>query len=261
MVWLHPVIARFGSVELYTYGLLLGIGFIVAGTLAAREAGRRGHDPDEIYYFMIVSFILGVVLSRALYVLLNWSEYAGNPLLIFNTRSGGMTIHGALLGGLIAAVLTSRKMKMTTLELLDIVAIPLPLAQSIGRWGCLFNGCCYGVPTGGSWGVLTRFAPGLRHPTQIYESVLCFVLFGVLWRIKDRRYNSGVLFALYLVGYSVIRFAVEFFRDSPKNLAFGMSQAQVGSIAIAAVALVFIAIRSRARIRQGSPDPNSEPRQ
>lgn len=263
---MHPIIARIGPIEFYTYGMFLGIAFIVGGALAAKESARRGYNPDDIYYFMIVGFVLGVVFSRALYVILNWPDYAGNLSLIFDTRSGGMTIHGALLGGLLAAALTSRRMKMSTLELLDIVAAPLPLAQAIGRWGCFFNGCCYGIPTSGAWGVLTRFAPGLRHPTQIYESVLCLFLFGVLWRLRTRRFKSGMLFSIYLVGYSAIRFAVEFFRDSPKNLVFGMSQAQVGSIAIAAVALAFIAIRSSGGIRKGSQcgepaEPTGEPKE
>lgn len=243
---MYPVLFKIGPVEFYTYGLLVGMAFVVASMLAAREAERRGLNPDHMYYFFVVAFLLGVVFSRGLYVVLNWQEFSGDLVSMLDTRSGGMTIHGALLGGMVASVIASRRMGITTRELLDIVAAPLPLAQSIGRWGCFFNGCCYGVLTGGAWGVLTRFAPGLRHPVQLYESALDFGLFLVLWRLRVKRFRPGVLFALYLVGYSGIRFVVEFFRDSAKNLVFGLSQAQVGSIAIAAVALVFIAVNRSA---------------
>ncbi|MGB9866636.1 MAG: prolipoprotein diacylglyceryl transferase [Bacillota bacterium] len=238
---MYPVLFRIGPVEFYTYGLLVGTAFVVASMLAAKEAERRGINPDHMYSFFIVAFVLGAVFSRGLYVVLNWSQFAGDPVSILNTRSGGMTIHGAILGGVIAALVSSRRMKISTKQLLDIVAAPLPLAQAIGRWGCFFNGCCYGVLTGGAWGVLTRFAPGLRHPVQLYESALDLGLFLVLWRLRVRKFKPGVLFAIYLTGYSAIRFTVEFFRDSAKDLAFGFSQAQVGSIAIAAVAVAFIA--------------------
>ncbi len=232
---MYPVIFRFGPLTLYSYGLVLGVAFVAASLLAAREAERRGIGGEWMYDFLLVTLISGVIASRALYVILNFGLYRSNPWTVLNIAEGGLSLHGAIAAGSAAAAWFCRKKGVSFYALVDTIAPSAALAIGIGRWGCLLNGCCYGVLTSGSWGVLTRYAPGLRHPTQIYESIAVLALFAILWSIRTRVKVQGQLFMLFLAMYSAIRFFVEFFRESA--YVGPLTHAQAGSIAIAAVAL------------------------
>jgi phosphatidylglycerol:prolipoprotein diacylglycerol transferase len=93
--------------------------------------------------------------------------------------------------------------------------MPLSIGYAIGRLGCFFNGCCWGREADVVWAVRTRFADGLRHPVQIYDSLLTLGLFGfIYWRGKSTKFG-GQLFLETLMGFAVVRFIVEFFRDTP----------------------------------------------
>ncbi|MGE5483773.1 MAG: prolipoprotein diacylglyceryl transferase [Ignavibacteriales bacterium] len=232
---MHPYILKWGPITIWSYGLMLDLGFLLGAVLAAREADRRGIGGAWMYDLLLAMLLVGVVASRALYVLLNLSLYVSNPWTILNITEGGLALHGALLGGLIVAIWFCRRKKISFYDLADTVAPSLALGIAVARWGCLLNGCCYGVPTTGKWGVLTRYAPGLRHPTQIYESLLAFGLFAFLWWARQRTRIRGQLFMLFLMLYSVIRFLVEFFRES--SYIGPLTHAQAASLAIALLAL------------------------
>ncbi len=232
---MHPYLFKWGPITIWSYGLMLDLGFLLGAILAAKEADRRGIGGEWMYDLLLVVLVAGVVMSRALYVLLNLSLYVSNPWTIFNITEGGLALHGALLGGVLVAVWFCRKKRISFYTLADIVAPSLALGIAVTRWGCLLNGCCYGVPTSGKWGVLTRYAPGLRHPTQIYESVLAFGMFAFLWWARQRTRARGQLFLLFLILYSVIRFFVEFFRES--SYIGPLTHAQAASLAIALAAL------------------------
>ncbi|MCR4399023.1 MAG: prolipoprotein diacylglyceryl transferase [Firmicutes bacterium] len=235
MAIVHPYLFKWGPITVWSYGFMLDVGFVLGAILAAREADRRGIGGAWIYDLLLVVLVAGVVVSRAVYVLLNFNLYASDPWTILNITEGGLALHGALLGGLLAAVWFCRRRKISIPDLADTLAPSLALGIGITRWGCFLNGCCYGVPTSGSWGVLTRYAPGLRHPVQIYESVLDFALFGFLLWVRTRAKAKGQLFALFLMLYSSIRFFVEFFRES--SYVGPLTHAQAASLAIALGAL------------------------
>ncbi len=233
---MYPVLFRIGSIELYTYGLMLGLGFVAGVYVASRRAGKRGIDPDSLFWFFILLLAGGVVGGRLFHVALNMSYYT-DILKIIDTREGGLAIHGVIIGGVFTALLYSRKKKISLGLLLDLVAPGLALGQSIGRIGCLLSGCCYGLETSGTWGVLTRFAPGLRHPYPLYESAADLALFFVLLWLSGRIVEQGGLFATYVTAYSGVRFLLEFFRDNDGYL-LGLSYAQWASLLGIAIGLI-----------------------
>lgn len=241
---MYPVLFRFGPITFYSYGLMLGLGFAAGVYVASMRAEKRGYDPDSLFWFFVAVLAGGVIGGRLIHVGLNLDYYRSLPSF-FDTRAGGLAIHGVLIGGALAALLYSKVKQAPFLDLLDIVAPSVALGQAIGRIGCLFSGCCYGIETSGTWGVRSRFVPGLRHPYPLYESVLDLALFFALLYLSSRVRAKGGLFLIYSGGYSLIRFLLEFFRDNDDYFA-GLSFGQWFSLlAAVASALVFWHLRKK----------------
>ena len=145
----------------------------------------------------------------------------------------------------------ARAKKVPLGKLADIVAPSVILGQAIGRIGCFFSGCCYGKETSGTWGFMTRFAPGPRHPYQLYESAADFALFIALILLSGKIAFEGGLLSSYVLGYSAVRFALEFFRDNDSYLA-GLSYGQWASLAGVLLGAGLLALAKR---RGGSCPP------
>ncbi|MEX0975343.1 MAG: prolipoprotein diacylglyceryl transferase [Bacillota bacterium] len=225
---MHPILFSIGPVTLYTYGLMLGLGFAAGVYVSSRRAESRGYSSDSLFWLFILLLIGGVVGGRLMHVALN-TWYYQDWRAVLDTREGGLSIHGVLIGGALTVLAYSRIRKIPFGALTDIVAPGLALGQGIGRIGCFFSGCCYGIETSGAWGVMTRFAPGLRHPYQLYESSVDLALFAVLLWVSGRIAFTGGLFATYVTGYSATRFLLEFLRDNDSYLA-GLSYGQWASL-------------------------------
>lgn len=250
---MHPVLFKIGSITLYTYGLMLGLGFAAGVWVSSRRAEKRGMDPDSLFWMFMLLLVGGVVGGRLFHILLNTSYYR-DLASILDTREGGLSIHGVLIGGFLTAYLWSRSRKISFGLLTDVIAPGLALGQSIGRIGCLFSGCCYGMETSGSWGVLTRFAPGRRHPYQLYESAADLALFVALLWLSSRIDFEGGLFSIYVTSYSSSRFILEFLRDNEGYLA-GLSYGQWASLAGVAIGLsLWFIFRRRAVTVEATPE-------
>jgi phosphatidylglycerol:prolipoprotein diacylglycerol transferase len=242
---MHPVLFSLGSLTFYTYGFLLGLGFAAGVIVASKRAESRGLDPDSLFWFFVLLLVGGIAGGRMLHVALN-TWYYQDWKSVIDTRQGGLSIHGVLAGGSLAAAVYSRVKKVSFSKITDVVAPGLILGQAIGRIGCFFSGCCYGVETSGAWGFLTRFAPGLRHPYQLYESAADFALFAALLLLSGKIAFNGGLFASYVFGYSGLRFLLEFLRDNDGYFA-GLSYGQWGSLLGALIGTVmYFWFRSRA---------------
>jgi phosphatidylglycerol:prolipoprotein diacylglycerol transferase len=209
------------------YGVLIIGGAILAATLAARRARARGIDDEHVWNQLLLGLLLGIIGARLYYVAFEWGRYAGRPLLeILNPQGGGLAIHGAIVGALIAVLLYSRRTHLPLLAWLDICLPTLLVGQAIGRWGNFFNQEAYGRPTTLPWGLdiasdrrippydnLTQYPPSTRfHPTFLYESLWdAGALLMILW--LERQFRSwlkpgdGAL--LYAVLYSAGRFFTE----------------------------------------------------
>lgn len=254
VIAMYPVLFELGPITFYSYGLMIGLGFVAGVLVASKRAEMKGIDPDSLFWFILALLAGGVVGGRLFHIALNSWHYT-DWKSVLDTRNGGLSIHGVLMGGLVAAAAYSRFRLTKLTELLDLVVPGVALGQAIGRIGCLLSGCCYGMETSGTWGFATRFAPGLRHPYPLYESVADFLLFLTLIALAKRIRVSGGLFLVYAFGYSVIRFFLEFVRDNSAYV-LGLSYAQWGSLAAALVALgVYVYVTAKEKSPLGSEVP------
>jgi phosphatidylglycerol:prolipoprotein diacylglycerol transferase len=228
---------------------MVALGFLAGILVAGREMKRKGMPSQLIYDLALYLLIGGLVVGRLVFVAFNLGFYLKNPLQILMFQNGGLAIHGSLLGGLAAGYLFSRGRKLSLGRLADAVAPALILGQAIGRIGCFLNGDSYGKITSMPWAVNFPGLEGFRHPTQLYEAGLNFVVFAVLWSLRKKEKFDGYLFLLYLVLYSIVRFVVEIFRES-QILVSPLTVAQVASLAIIGGAVLII--MRKARVSAGS---------
>jgi len=252
-----PTFFHIGPVEIRAYGTLLMLGFIAGILIAGREAKRLGL-PADLAVDLGLSALIGSVLgARALFVALNWQDYAPRPIeVLYLWQVGGLSFHGGLLGGVAGALVLAWRRRVSFWSLADMGAPGLALGYGIARFGCFLNGCCYGGPTSLPWGVRfplfadSHLTTEPSHPTQIYAALGSFAILGVLLRVRARLSARGQLFLLYLMLYSVLRGGIEVLRKgyTAQVLVDGLTQAQVASAVIfvgAGLGLVVLARRSR----------------
>jgi phosphatidylglycerol:prolipoprotein diacylglycerol transferase len=205
------------------YGILMALGMIIGTLLAIKEGKRVGIKEDDILDLAIVAIPSGLIGARLYYVIFNWDYYSQNISQILNFRGGGMAIHGALIGGILAGYLFSRYKKMSFFKLADTVIIGVPLAQAIGRWGNFINQEAHGGPTNLPWGIMVN---GEKvHPTFLYESIWNIGIFIFLWIFRKKKQYEGEVIVLYTILYSLGRFFIEGLRtDSLMIGPFRMAQ-------------------------------------
>ncbi|MEW6679446.1 MAG: prolipoprotein diacylglyceryl transferase [bacterium] len=235
---MHPVLFKIGSLTLYTYGLFLAIAFMVGFWLAERRAFDLKRHISNIGVLIFVSGIIGARIFNAIS---NPSSYSF--IDVFISRSG-FTFHGGLIFAIISVWIYCKKKGLPFLKIADIFSPSFIIGMSIGRIGCFFEGCCFGKPTSLPWGILfpvgswgwKRFGNTPLHPTQLYSSLLDFILFLILIKIKPKR--NGFVFFSFLLGYSIIRFFVEFLRDQPLFL-FSLTQPQVVFFIVGIISIIW----------------------
>ncbi len=249
-----PTIFEVGPIAVRWYGLLIAIAVLIGVTLSQYLAKRRRVDPDllgDLAIWLVLGAIPG---ARLYYVLFEWQEYVQRPGDILAIWKGGIAIHGAIIGGLIATIIFARIKRISVWQLLDLVAPSLILGQAIGRWGNFFNSEAYGKPTDLPWKLF--IAPRYRplellnfeyfHPTFLYESLWnlgVFVLLMTLffWGLKQsNRLKLGTIAAVYLIGYSLGRVWIEWLRTD--SLMIGpLKVAQLVSLSAIALGLLILA--------------------
>ena len=229
---MHPEICRIGPLTIYSYGLMLVLAFTCAVSLASKEAKRQNINPEIIFNLCFFAFLSGIIGARILYVVEHFKDYLSSPLEIIMVQHGGLSWFGGLIFGAGSALIYLKIKKMPYLKVFDIITPYLALAQSIGRIGCYFNGCCYGS------------TPYL--PTQIYSSFLLLVIFLLLRYLQFRPHKEGEIVFLYLFLYSLKRFFIEFFRLEHHPIFLGLNLFQLLSIAVFVTGLLIRrAIRSK----------------
>lgn len=235
-----------GEVTIYSYGVFLALGFVVATMVARAWYRERYRNPDIILDFVLVAVIGGIVGARLFYVIGHWSDFSGNPGKVLSLNMEGLVFYGGLVLGLALTIVVGYLKKVRFWDTMDLAGVCVPVALALGRIGCLLNGCCYGKPTGLPWGITYPLSSGIlgaRHPTQVYELVLDLALFGFLWWKKDAFAREGTAFWVFVMGYGAIRFSVEFFREHAQaNAGLGF---QLGSIAMVVTAAVVLLLRYR----------------
>lgn len=240
-----PVAFSIFGFDIMWYGMLIGIGFMLAVIISYKRAPKYGVDPDFILTLTIWMIPAAIVGARLYYVIFSWDSFSGNLSEIFDIRSGGLAVHGGLILCFAIGYFICRHYKVGFLNAADLVAPAIPLAQAIGRWGNFFNEEAHGGPTDLPW---AQIIDGTGyHPTFLYESIWCFLLFVFLIYFADnKRKFAGQILCLYGILYSAERFFVEGLRTD--SLMIGsLRQAQVLSLfLIAGCAVLYIILRKRA---------------
>lgn len=231
-----PIVFEIGPFALRWYGLLMVTAILVGSILASRYVARKNQNPDDFWDMLIWVLIPAFLGARLYYVFIQSPRtdegigyYLSNPVEIFKVWSGGIHIFGAFIFGSIALWLFTRLRKLPTLVFLDAIALGLPLAQAIGRWGNFINQELYGPPTTFPWGL--RIDPPHRineyrdmavypdstrfHPLFLYESLWNFLGFALIFWLSrrfERTLKPGDIALLYLIWYPFGRFWIEFLR-------------------------------------------------
>ncbi|MDB9496768.1 prolipoprotein diacylglyceryl transferase [Spirulina major CS-329] len=260
-----PIMLELGPLTIRWYGFLIACAVVIGVTLAQWLAQRRNLDPDLVGDMVIWLVIGAIPGARLYYVAFEWQNYASRPLDIFAIWQGGIAIHGAIIGGTLAAILFARSQQVSFWQLIDVIAPSLILGQGIGRWGNFFNSEAFGRPTDLPWKLfipLRNRPPQWSsfeyfHPTFLYESLWNLGVFVVLlslffWGLRHPgALKVGTLIFAYLILYSMGRFWIEGLRTD--SLMFGpLRIAQIISlaqIALGAWGLVWIY-----RLKRSLPD-------
>lgn len=228
-----PILVKLGPITIRWYGLLIASAVLIGVTLSQYLAKRRHVNPDLLSDLSIWLVIGAIPAARLYYVLFQWQEYAQRPWDIFAIWKGGIAIHGAIIGGLIVALVFAKLKKVSFWQLADLVAPSLILGQAIGRWGNFFNSEAFGKPTNLPWKLYipreitlidgSKVYPrppqfideSFFHPTFLYESLWNVMVFALLMILFFRglqgklSLKTGTIFLVYLVGYSLGRFWIE----------------------------------------------------
>ncbi|MDR1692381.1 MAG: prolipoprotein diacylglyceryl transferase [Oscillospiraceae bacterium] len=222
------------------YGVIIAVGFLLAVLYCLRLTKFAGIKQDELLDMVFIAAPAGIIGARLYFVAFNWSQFSGDPLRILSTWTGGMAIHGGVIGAVIAAVLFCWVRRISIGAMLDIGAIGLLIGQAVGRWGNFVNGEVYGTGTDLPWRMLVDGRE--VHPLFLYESlwnVLGFLFLRLL--LKHRKYN-GQLFTLYVAWYGLGRGLLEGMRSPEYNLMLGdvlVSQLVALTSCVAALLLLF----------------------
>lgn len=215
------------TLTIHWYGAFIVGGAMLAAWVASRRAEQRGMDPEHPWNLLLLGMLLGIIGARAYYVAFQWPEFAGRSLVdIINPATGGLAIHGALIGAILAAFIYTRRNTLPFVRMVDICLPAMLIAQSIGRWGNFFNQEAYGRPTPYPIGVrideqyrlppyndMQTYPPStLFHPTFLYESIWNIAGFGLILWIERRfsnRLRIGDSGLLYAIIYGAGRFWIE----------------------------------------------------
>lgn len=203
------------GIKFTMYGLIIAIGMLLGIFVACKIAKKRGLVSDDIYLLAIYVIPLALIGARLYYVIFSANHYTFWE--IFEVWKGGMAIYGGVLGGCLGVVLFCLIHKKNFLKVADVCVAPLVLGQAIGRIGCYFAGCCYGIEvtnTGAMWFPLSVQIGGVWHySTFFYESFFDLIIFGILlFFITKRNQKSGSIFCMYLCFYGFVRCIIEMFR-------------------------------------------------
>lgn len=221
-----PIIFELGPIIVRWYGLLIASAVLIGVTLSQYLAKRRQIAPDLLGDLAIWMVVAAIPCARIYYVLFQWREYINNPNDIIAIWKGGIAIHGAILGGAIAAIIFARVHKVSFWQLVDLAIPSVILGQAIGRWGNFFNSEAFGDPTNLPWKlyipVNNRPQQYLNydyfHPTFLYESIWNLTIFAILmslffWGLKNPdRLKQGTMTLIYFITYSCGRFWIEALR-------------------------------------------------
>lgn len=221
-------ITLFGR-EIKFYAVIIAAGFVIALLLSYREAKKTGQDQELYLDAFLVTVIPTVLGARLYYVIFSWDSFKNDWKSIFAIWEGGMAIYGGILTGVLVIYIFSKVKKQSFGLMIDTLVPGLVLGQAMGRWGNFFNREAFGGNSDGLFAMripvdkiyvaysdkVTTITPdtGLSYiqvqPTFLYESILCFCIFGILLLLRRKKKVDGEVFLLYATLYALGRFFIE----------------------------------------------------
>ena len=218
---IDPVALSLGSLKIHWYGLMYLVGFAGAwclGRLRAKKIGWDAEQIDDLIFYAAMGVVLGGRIGYVLFY--NFPAFTDSPLILFKIWQGGMSFHGGLLGVIIAMFLFAKKYQHRFFEVTDFIVPLVPIGLGAGRIGNFINGELWGKPTDFVLGVSVPNL-GVVHPSSLYEAALeGLALFIILWLYSSKPRPVMAISGLFLIGYGVFRFAVEFVRLPDAHLGY-----------------------------------------
>jgi phosphatidylglycerol:prolipoprotein diacylglycerol transferase len=259
---MYPRLFELGPITVYTYGVLLAAAYLLGLKLAMVRAKARGLDANRVLDLGIYIIISALIGAKLLLFVTDFKAFTANPReLLTLARSGGV-FYGGLILAVIVALVYIRKAGLPLWTTTDVFAPGIALGHVVGRFGCLFAGCCFGKPTTLPWGITftdpfaaTNVGTPLGvalHPTQIYEAGAEALILAVLLLTERKgRGFAGRTFWLYMLLYAISRFIIEFYRGDERGTVGMFSTSQFISILLAPLAVGMLVYLSRAT----TPEP------
>jgi phosphatidylglycerol:prolipoprotein diacylglycerol transferase len=255
---MHPRLLTTPLLTLHTFGVLLAFAYLAAFWWLIREGRRTGLDVDALSSLGFWAIAGAIIGAKALMVVRDFPQYVAAPSELFSVSllTSAGDFYGGFIGALVAsAIFFRREPRLPFWRTADLCGPAIALGQAIGRIGCLMAGDDYGAPTQLPWAVTFTDPDAATiggaplgvplHPVQLYESIVCVVLFVVLVRLARRKRFDGEVILAYTFLYAVARFILEFFRgDADRGFVFGglLSTSQFIALILgpAAIALWFV---------------------
>ena len=258
----HPTAYGIGPLQVTGFGIAVLMAFVISQIIAQRELVRRGHDAEAIPD-LIFAAVVGTLIGGKIYYITvishDWSDFFSR---------GGFVFWGGFMGAFTACVIVALRRKLHFAQISDVAGICIAAGYSVGRTGCWAVGDDYGRPWNGplatvfpegappsTAGILSRefglaLPPGVSpsdviavHPTQLYETVLGFVMFAILWRLRDHKHAAGWLFGAWMVLAGLERFVIEFYRAKDDRFLGPLTAAQGIAIGIAIAGVIVMMLR------------------
>ena len=255
-------IPRFGPVTVYTYGVLLAAAYLVGLQLAIVRARKRELDPARVMDLGIYIIISALVGAKLLLLATDFRTFRNNPAELLNLAREAGVFYGGLIAAVAVALMYIRRAGLPLWTTCDVFAPGIALGHAVGRFGCLFAGCCFGRETTVPWAITFTdpFAAANAgtplnrplHPTQLYEAAAELAILAILLGTERKgRPFAGRTFWLYMLLYAVSRFVIEFYRGDERGSVGALSTSQFISVVLAPLAIGMLVYLSR----QPAPAP------
>ncbi len=261
---MHPILFEIRGFPVYTYGLLLAAAYLLGLQFALIRARSRGLDPNRVMDLGIWIIISALVGAKLLLLIVDRGKFPMTSTGLMDlVRSAGV-FYGGLIAAVVVALFYLWRHRMPVWTVTDVFAPGIALGHVIGRFGCLFAGCCFGRPTTVPWAITfhNEFAAqniGTTlnvplHPTQLYEAGAELLILGflLLFERKGRPY-PGRTFWAYMLLYAISRFVIEFYRGDPRGMVGSLTTSQFVSVLLAPLAVIMLVVLARGAGSQAAP--------
>jgi len=262
---MYPELFKIGPVSVHSYGLMLGIAFLVGSALFSKELKRQKLDENISIAVTFLAIIGGLVGSKLFYIIEEWNFGSGGSFFSYFRSDvllspSGLTFYGGLILAIVFIIIYCRTKNLRIMQIFDALSPAAVLSYGIARIGCHLSGDgCYGLPVNGTpfeflgfsyeKGIIPTHPGVLVHPTPLYELAVSVIIFLLLLAIRKKMNYFGELFYLYLIFAGLERLLVEFIRLNPKVILF-FTQAQLISVMMILAGLAMLIINMKKKDEQ-----------